>query len=490
MTLGEQVQGRPAPGAARHPAVGLQLAQAEANLAVAQAKLDQLNQGPTAQDVTAAQQNVASAQAAYDKVRAGPAASDRAAARAALTAAQKNYAKVRAGPTAEQLRNLAAQRGNAQAALRSGAGGLRPDQGLAGCRRPARKPAAPAGHQQFQRRGRSLPGCAGPPDRRRAGRGLRPGAGCPGRAGSTDARRGRDPGEARGARNRQSGAGEAATFNRRPCGARSRRQAAQAARDLAAEQLSAARLLAPFAGTVMSLDIAAGEYAAPGTPILRLADTSAWRIETKDLTELSVAQIKEGMPAIGDFRRHPGAGVVGACEPDQTLRRQPAGGHRLHGYHHTGSAGRAPALEHDGQSLYRVLIEEDVSMKFQVALATKYMRGRKLRTFLTTLAIVIGVMMIFGMGILLPTMADAFNKSLLAASGQTDVMITHKTGETFSATVLNKIKGARRDRGPRRVARAHHQSAARISTARTRRSARCRSSASIRLWRRACTTIV
>ena len=37
-------------------------------------------------------------------------------------------------------------------------------------------------------------------------------------------------------------------------------------------------------------------------------------------------------------------------------------------------------------------------------------------------------------------MTEAFNKSLLAASGQTDVMITHKTGETFSATTLNKIK--------------------------------------------------
>jgi putative ABC transport system permease protein len=44
------------------------------------------------------------------------------------------------------------------------------------------------------------------------------------------------------------------------------------------------------------------------------------------------------------------------------------------------------------------------------------------------------------MGILLPTFTDAFNKSMLAASGQTDVMITHKTGETFSATTLNKIK--------------------------------------------------
>lgn len=79
-------------------------------------------------------------------------------------------------------------------------------------------------------------------------------------------------------------------------------------------------------------------------------------------------------------------------------------------------------------------------MRFQVSLAIRYMRGRKLRTFLTTLAIIIGVMVIFGMGILLPTMIEAFNKSLLAASGQTDVMITHKTGEAFSATVLNRLK--------------------------------------------------
>jgi len=32
------------------------------------------------------------------------------------------------------------------------------------------------------------------------------------------------------------------------------------------------------------------------------------------------------------------------------------------------------------------------------------------------------------------------SKSLLSASGQTDVMITHKTGEAFSVSTLNKIK--------------------------------------------------
>lgn len=79
-------------------------------------------------------------------------------------------------------------------------------------------------------------------------------------------------------------------------------------------------------------------------------------------------------------------------------------------------------------------------MRFQLTLAARYLGGRKLRTFLTTLAIVIGVMVIFGTGIYLPSFTEAFNKSLLSASGQTDVMITHKTGESFSASTLNKIK--------------------------------------------------
>ena len=79
-------------------------------------------------------------------------------------------------------------------------------------------------------------------------------------------------------------------------------------------------------------------------------------------------------------------------------------------------------------------------MNFQLTLAARYLSGRKLRTFLTTLAIVIGVMVIFAMGVLLPTFTDSFDKSLLAASGQTDVMITHKSGENFSASVLNQIK--------------------------------------------------
>ncbi len=78
-------------------------------------------------------------------------------------------------------------------------------------------------------------------------------------------------------------------------------------------------------------------------------------------------------------------------------------------------------------------------MGFQFALAARYLWGRKLRSFLTTLAIVIGVMVIFGMGTVLPTMMESFQQNLLALSGQADVTITSKTGEAFSARTLDKV---------------------------------------------------
>ena len=79
-------------------------------------------------------------------------------------------------------------------------------------------------------------------------------------------------------------------------------------------------------------------------------------------------------------------------------------------------------------------------MNFQLTLAARYLWGRKLRSFLTTLAIVIGVMVIVGTGVYLPTFMDAFQNGLQSASGQTDVMATLKSGESFSTSVVNKVK--------------------------------------------------
>jgi putative ABC transport system permease protein len=60
--------------------------------------------------------------------------------------------------------------------------------------------------------------------------------------------------------------------------------------------------------------------------------------------------------------------------------------------------------------------------------------GRKLRTFLTTLAIVFGAWLIFGINILMPTMLKAFEANMLAASGQVDVTITQRPARRSRAT--------------------------------------------------------
>lgn len=51
---------------------------------------------------------------------------------------------------------------------------------------------------------------------------------------------------------------------------------------------------APFSGVVAGLDINAGEQIMAGTPIIELADLSAWQIKTEDLTEFSAVKLQIG----------------------------------------------------------------------------------------------------------------------------------------------------------------------------------------------------
>jgi HlyD family secretion protein len=94
--------------------------------------------------------------------------------------------------------------------------------------------------------------------------------------------------------------------------------AAQAELDRAKAGLAAAEeglaqltVTAPFAGTVASLDARVGERAAPGIAIVRVADTSGWRIETTDLDETTVARVAVGAPVTITFDGLPDAAVDG-----------------------------------------------------------------------------------------------------------------------------------------------------------------------------------
>ncbi len=67
------------------------------------------------------------------------------------------------------------------------------------------------------------------------------------------------------------------------------------------------------------------------------------------------------------------------------------------------------------------------------AMAMAYLRGRKLRTALTTLAIVFGVALIFAINVTLPSTLGAFKQTMSATSGEADLTFSHVTGGSFAA---------------------------------------------------------
>lgn len=80
---------------------------------------------------------------------------------------------------------------------------------------------------------------------------------------------------------------------------------AEAGVEAARIALDELRLLAPFAGTVMAVHTEVGEVAAPGLPVLTLADTARWQVETLDLQEEDATRLRLGqtvrvrVPALG-----------------------------------------------------------------------------------------------------------------------------------------------------------------------------------------------
>jgi len=69
---------------------------------------------------------------------------------------------------------------------------------------------------------------------------------------------------------------------------------AQAAVDIAKAQLAQATLTAPIDGTIASVDISPAEVATPGQIVIVLGDLSHFQIETTDLSEKDVPNIKIG----------------------------------------------------------------------------------------------------------------------------------------------------------------------------------------------------
>jgi len=68
--------------------------------------------------------------------------------------------------------------------------------------------------------------------------------------------------------------------------------------DTAHAELAQTQLVAPFAATVISIEVQPGEYVQPGQVVIVLAKLDNLKIETVDLSELNVATVKVGQSAI------------------------------------------------------------------------------------------------------------------------------------------------------------------------------------------------
>ena len=87
--------------------------------------------------------------------------------------------------------------------------------------------------------------------------------------------------------------------------------AAQAGLDQAKAALAETEVRAPFAGAIAGLSVRLGEQVAPAAPVAQLADISAWQVETTDLTELHVANVKVGDKVGLTFDALPNASMNG-----------------------------------------------------------------------------------------------------------------------------------------------------------------------------------
>jgi putative ABC transport system permease protein len=74
-----------------------------------------------------------------------------------------------------------------------------------------------------------------------------------------------------------------------------------------------------------------------------------------------------------------------------------------------------------------------------ITIPARYLAGRKLRTVLTTLAIVFGVAVVFAVNMLLPGFTGALEASQLGVTGQADMTVTNATGGPFSQNVLGTV---------------------------------------------------
>jgi multidrug resistance efflux pump len=304
------------------------VAQAQANLVGSEARLAQLRAGARPQEIAQAEAAVAAAQAHLDRLRNSPTPEQLASARGAVAVAQANLARAQAGPTSEQLNIAAAAMQAAEASLKQAQAAYdkvawRSDIGA--LPQSVQLEQATIESQHASASYRNLAAGATPAElqvyRQQVAQA---------QAALAEVQAGPHPAEiaAAEAELARVGAGLAlARAGARPeeiAAAEAQVTAAQAAVDQAQAALEQTVVEAPFAGTVHALDAAEGEYVAPGRPLVKLGDASAWLVETDNLSELDVVKLRVGDRVAVTLDAWPGqplSGTVQQIQPAGQLKR-------------------------------------------------------------------------------------------------------------------------------------------------------------------------
>lgn len=80
-------------------------------------------------------------------------------------------------------------------------------------------------------------------------------------------------------------------------------------------------------------------------------------------------------------------------------------------------------------------------MRITFLLAWRYLWGRKQRMILTTLAVVFGVTLLFGLNAMIPAMMEAFRHNMVTTAGKVDISISGDSNNPFDQVNLEKMQG-------------------------------------------------
>lgn len=281
------------------------VSEAEAAVRAVEARLEELKGGARVQEIEAAEAQVDAAKARLGRLLEDPRSSDLAAAQASLDEARAALDDLLDGPSAEDLASAAARRANAAAALQQAQSAYDAVKWFDGVGQLPQSLELAQATNDYEAANAAYQALIDGPS-----------------AAEIAAERARvRKAEAELDRVRQSARAseiaEAEAEVRRTqadldllkAGTRPE-QIAKAEADVVAAYatlrkaqavLADSELRAPFDGTIAWLATRVGERADPGKPIVQLADLTSWVIETDDLTEIEVVDVRIGDPAVITF---------------------------------------------------------------------------------------------------------------------------------------------------------------------------------------------